>query len=328
MIAREDRLRHVHVLGRTGVGKSTLLLNQIRGDIERGAGVCVIDPHGDLAEAVARSIPRHRTNDVIYFDPADDDFSVAFNPLACSDPARRDLVADDVLAAFEKVYDLTHTPRLKDTLRNALYVLVEKGMAERITGGLSRPSKMPEWAWGLSAARCKLGSVLAETPSSVCSSCYARKGRYRLTKVKAKLDDHYRGLEHSLWVPAMVLLIRWNVGRYFRWFDSGDIQGPSHLQAICDVARHTSEVLHWLPTQEHDLVREFQGCIPDNLVVRLSAHMLDAEPPAWSSHTSSVFTQHPASDSHECPAPEQGNVCGACRACWSKQVSHVSYRLH
>ena len=127
-IAREDRLRHVHVLGRTGVGKSTLLLNQIRGDTERGAGVCVIDPHGDLAEAVARSIPRHRTNDVIYFDPADDAFSVAFNPLACSDPARRDLVADDVLAAFEKVYDLTHTPRLKDTLRNALYVLVEKGM--------------------------------------------------------------------------------------------------------------------------------------------------------------------------------------------------------
>ena len=110
------------------MGKSTLLLNQIRGDIERGAGLCVIDPHGDLADAVARSVPRHRTNDVILFDPADDDFSVGFNPLACSAPGRRDLVADDVLAAFEKVYDLENTPRLKDTLRNALYVLVEKGM--------------------------------------------------------------------------------------------------------------------------------------------------------------------------------------------------------
>lgn len=127
-IGREERLRHVHVLGRTGVGKSTLLLNQIRGDIERGAGLCVIDPHGDLADAVARSVPRHRTNDVILFDPADDEFSVGFNPLACSAPGRRDLVADGVLAAFEKVYDLGNTPRLKDTLRNALHVLVEKGM--------------------------------------------------------------------------------------------------------------------------------------------------------------------------------------------------------
>ena len=126
-IGAEERLRHLHVLGRTGVGKSTLLLNQIRGDIERGAGVCVIDPHGDLADAVVRSVPRHRTNDVILFDPADDEYAVAYNPLQCSDPARRDLVADDVLAAFEKVYDLSHSPRLKDTLRNALYVLVEKG---------------------------------------------------------------------------------------------------------------------------------------------------------------------------------------------------------
>jgi type IV secretory pathway TraG/TraD family ATPase VirD4 len=125
-IGREERLRHVHVLGRTGVGKSTLLLNQIRGDIRAGAGVCVIDPHGDLADAVARSVPRDRTNDVILFDPSDDEYAVAYNPLLCPDAGRRDLVADDVLAAFEKVYDLTHTPRLKDTLRNALYVLVEK----------------------------------------------------------------------------------------------------------------------------------------------------------------------------------------------------------
>jgi len=126
-IGREDRLRHVHVLGRTGVGKSTLLLNQIRGDVQAGAGLCVIDPHGDLADAVACSIPRCRTNDAVLFDPADDEFSVGFNPLYCPDPKRRDLVADDVLAAFEKTYDLSHTPRLKDTLRNALYVLVEKG---------------------------------------------------------------------------------------------------------------------------------------------------------------------------------------------------------
>jgi len=109
------------------VGKSTLLLKQIMCDVEQGAGLCVIDPHGDLATAVARAIPRHRTNDVILFDPADEEYSVEFNPLHCPDPARRDLVADDVLSAFEKIHDLSQTPRLKDTLRNALYVLVERG---------------------------------------------------------------------------------------------------------------------------------------------------------------------------------------------------------
>ena len=126
-IGKEDRLRHLHILGRTGVGKSTLLLNQIRADIGSGAGLCVIDPHGDLAYAVVASIKSSRTNDVVLFDPSDDEYSVAFNPLYCGDPRRRDLVADDVLSAFEKAYDLSETPRLKDTLRNALYVLVEKG---------------------------------------------------------------------------------------------------------------------------------------------------------------------------------------------------------
>ena len=127
-IDREDRRRHLYVIGKTGVGKTTFIENQICADIHAGRGVCLIDPHGDLADQVTGVMPTHRTNDAVLFDPSDPDYAVAFNPLRCPDPDKRDLVADDVLSAFSNVYDLTQAPRLKDTLRNALYVLVEKDM--------------------------------------------------------------------------------------------------------------------------------------------------------------------------------------------------------
>jgi hypothetical protein len=126
----------------------------------------------------------------------------------------------------------------------------------------------------------------------------------------------------------MVLMIRWYVGRYFRWFDSGDIQSHSHLYNICEVARHTAEIHHWLPTQEHELVREFDEEIPDNLTIRLSAHMLDEGAPSGWPHTSTVFTKRPPVGSHVCPASDQGNYCGACRSCWGRNVPQVSYHWH
>ena len=128
VLGAEDRRRHLYIVGKTGMGKTTLLRNQIQADIEGGRGVCLIDPHGDLAAAIVSSVPKNRTNDVILFDPSDDAFAVAYNPLACFDADKRDLVADEVLSAFMKVYDLSHTPRLKDTLRNSLYVLIEKNL--------------------------------------------------------------------------------------------------------------------------------------------------------------------------------------------------------
>lgn len=128
VLAADDRRRHVYIVGKTGMGKTTLLLNQINADIEAGRGVALIDPHGDLADRVIAGVPRERTNDIIVFDPSDDEYVVSYNPLACADPDKRDLVADDVLSAFSKVYDLSQTPRLKDTLRNALYALIEKDM--------------------------------------------------------------------------------------------------------------------------------------------------------------------------------------------------------
>jgi hypothetical protein len=126
-IGTEARRRHLYIVGRTGVGKSTLLLNMLAADIAAGRGVGLLDPHGDLAEQLISAIPKARTNDVVLFDPSDQAYAIGFNPLACFDSAKRDLVADDVLSAFASVYDLSQTPRLKDTLRNALYVLIEQG---------------------------------------------------------------------------------------------------------------------------------------------------------------------------------------------------------
>jgi len=125
-ITRDARQRHLYVIGKTGVGKTTLLANLIATDIERGRGLCLIDPHGDLAESVLRWVPPERTNEVIVFDVADTTFSVPYNPLACCEPRQRDRVTSGVVSAFKKIYD-SWGPRLEDTLRNATHAVVEQG---------------------------------------------------------------------------------------------------------------------------------------------------------------------------------------------------------
>lgn len=125
-IAQEDRRRHLYIVGKTGMGKTTLLLNQIHADIGAGHGVCLIDPHGDLATAAIRMMPTKRTNDVILFDAGDREFAVAFNPLACRNEALIDQVTSGVVSAFKKLHD-SWGPRLEDTLRNAVFATVEQG---------------------------------------------------------------------------------------------------------------------------------------------------------------------------------------------------------
>lgn len=125
----DDRRRHLYVVGKTGTGKSTILLNLIANDIHAGRSVGVIDPHGDLVADALRRIPRSRTNDVILFDPAEQ--PIAFNPLACSRPEQRPLVAGGVLAAIKKIFalDETNAPRMLYVLRNVLMALVEQPRA-------------------------------------------------------------------------------------------------------------------------------------------------------------------------------------------------------
>ena len=125
-ISQEDRRRHLYIVGKTGMGKTTLLQNQIHADINASRGVCLVDPHGDLATSILRLMPTHRTNDVILFDAGDREFAVSFNPLACRDPALIDQVTSGVVSAFKKLHD-SWGPRLEDTLRNAVFAIVEQG---------------------------------------------------------------------------------------------------------------------------------------------------------------------------------------------------------
>lgn len=123
-IDQEARRRHAYIVGATGTGKSTLLLNLIHQDMEAGRGLTVLDVHGDLADAALRVIPKRRTNDVVVFDASGDSI-VPFNPLACADPRRMDQVTSGVVSALKKLYD-SWGPRLENLLRYAVFVTVEQ----------------------------------------------------------------------------------------------------------------------------------------------------------------------------------------------------------
>jgi hypothetical protein len=120
----EARRRHLYVVGATGTGKSTLLLNLIRQDMQAGRGLTVLDVHGDLAEAALSLVPPPRTNDAIVFEAAAEHV-VPFNPFTCPDPRRIDQVTSGVVSAFRKLYD-SWGPRLENLLRYAVFVTVEQ----------------------------------------------------------------------------------------------------------------------------------------------------------------------------------------------------------
>lgn len=120
-----DSLQHLHVLGPTGVGKSTLMLNLILQDISAGRGVAVIDPKGDLIEDVLARVPKEREEDIVVLDPADEQRPVGLNVLQGGDrPA--ELVADQVLAVFHDLYRENWGPRTQDILHASLLTLAGK----------------------------------------------------------------------------------------------------------------------------------------------------------------------------------------------------------
>ena len=200
-----------------------------------------------------------------------------------------------------------------------------KKEANKITGGLSAPGKMPEGSYNLPARACKTGAKLREIPGTPCWGCYAFKGRYNFSNVKDALARRLDSLTHPQWVEAMTVLVKGK--KHFRWHDSGDLQGPEHLKKIFEVCKLTPGTMHWLPTQERKLLQFLDpAIIPTNLIIRLSNAKNDTQPgQAWS-HWSTVVTKPRAG--HVCPAPEQGNNCGSCRACWSKDVEEVQYKIH
>jgi hypothetical protein len=204
---------------------------------------------------------------------------------------------------------------------------------EAYVGGLSAPSKMPGYAYSLPAAECRTGKRLQTLEGSTCHSCYALKGRYAFPAVQVALYRRLESLERKLWSRAMAELIMRRKQTFFRWHDSGDLQSLEHLCAIVDVCDRTPDVKHWLPTREYRIVAEYEESrtYPPNLNVRCSAHMIGGNVPTFPRlhvTVSTVSAGDPPIGAHRCPAPLQGNACGECRACWSKNVPIVDYHLH
>jgi len=121
----DDRRRHVYVIGKTGVGKSTLLENMAISDIQAGHGIGFLDPHGSSAEKILNYIPEHRLEDVIYFDPSDIEYPIAFNPLEEVGGEYHHLVASSMMGVFKKIWPDVWSPRMEYILNNTLLALLE-----------------------------------------------------------------------------------------------------------------------------------------------------------------------------------------------------------
>lgn len=122
-IRDSDRFQHVYALGKSGAGKSVLFENMAIQDIRNGKGVIVIDPHGNLVSKLLDHIPDDRVDDVVLFDPSDLDHPLALNPLECTDPHQRNLVASGVVGALKQQFEFSWGPRLEHLLNNTVLTL-------------------------------------------------------------------------------------------------------------------------------------------------------------------------------------------------------------
>ena len=196
--------------------------------------------------------------------------------------------------------------------------------AKEITGSLSKPSKMPGWSYGLPAKECKTGGKLQNVKGSTCYDCYALKGCYVFKVVQNAQYYRLKAIKNRKWVQAMAMQINNKRSKEFRWHDSGDIQDLKHLAKIFKVCKLTPSVDHWLPTREA-WVKKFIPAAPDNLNIRFSMPMIDQEAAGGWPNTSTVVTDKTKAN---CPAPNQGNECKDCRACWDKSIKNIAYLAH
>jgi hypothetical protein len=152
--------------------------------------------------------------------------------------------------------------------------------------------------------------------------------------VKEAMEKRFDALQHPLWVDAMTFLInKKEKSGFFRWHDSGDLQGTWHLKKICQVAENLPHITFWLPTREYGIVSDYiekeGNTIPPNLTIRLSALMIDGQyPDSIAKRFGLVVSGVSRDGDYNCPAPKQNNSCGDCRACWDKGCYSVNYKQH
>ena len=213
-------------------------------------------------------------------------------------------------------------------------IYLKKSEATSICGTLTQTSKMPCKSYSLPTEACDTGFRMSKIAGSICASCYADKGFYKMYQNTIKPAQFARldSINGEHWIDGMVSLI--GNDAFFRWHDSGDLQGLQHLEKIALVAQLTPNCRHWLPTREYGTVKQYiakHGALPDNLIVRLSAMYPDK--PVSIPKSLQGFANITASNVHTgkplgtpCKAPEQNGACLDCRACWTSET--ISYALH
>ena len=207
-----------------------------------------------------------------------------------------------------------------------------------VIGGLSTPSKMPWFGWSTSAFKCVVGSELRKIAGSICSKCYACKGRYTFDRAQGALERRIQCIEKPEFVDAFVTVLKILHERdgedRFRWHDSGDIQGMTHLAKLVEIAERVPEVYFYLPTKEAKLIsvwmRRHPEGFPPNLVIKIS-HPMIGETFEKGTVVGVDFTTAGRDDDpnlFQCPAiSHQGNKCLDCRACWTKGFN-INYPEH
>jgi hypothetical protein len=198
-----------------------------------------------------------------------------------------------------------------------------------IVGSLSGTTKMPCKGYSLPASMCQVGSRLREIKGSICSTCYAHRGNNCFKTVQATYFRRLHSLTDVRWCDAMVYLI--GQDQYFRWHESGDLQGVWHFQKIVEVAKRTPHTLHWLPTREYAMIKQFVEAgfkIPKNLTVRLSAYRFEERGPEALARKLGVQVSTAKKTGYNCFAKAQDNTCGECRNCWNQKVFDISYHRH
>jgi len=219
-------------------------------------------------------------------------------------------------------------------MKTIAIIPLNKLQAKLVAGSVTSTSKMPCNSYSLPTVACITGYKMSKIAGSICSTCYANKGNYVQYANNIEPAQHARldSLVDPLWVSAMVAHI--GNDSYFRWHDSGDLQGLWHLEKIAQVAELTPNCKHWLPTREYSMVKQYiakHGQLPKNLVVRLSAMYVDKQVTIPASlqgvanvTVSNVHTVTPIG--FECQSPKQGGKCDDCRMCWDTEP--VSYKIH
>ena len=124
-IKTDDRRRHMYIVGKTGMGKSTMMENMAIQDIRNGKGVCFIDPHGDLVQNILNYVPKERVNDVVYFNPSDLENPIAFNILEAVDSRYKHLVASGLMGVFTKIWASMWSARMEYILNNTILALLD-----------------------------------------------------------------------------------------------------------------------------------------------------------------------------------------------------------